>query len=288
MNDTMVTFHGWVGGDVRHRKHKDVSVATIRVGVTPRIKRDGDWVDGDTVWYAVTAWRSLADHVDVSCTTRPSSRHGPISSRPDRNWLDASPGTRTTPNAAPPPSPPRGGTRHGPGPRYGPRARRGRRRWPPWGGPASGGGRDPVRPGAQRQQGQGEPCRRARLAHVEQGRRRRRASTAAGDGRPGGVGLDRGRQPQRGEHAEHGLGVVGEQRPVGYWVPSARAAQTRARLVMDLDPGTRTVGVQRPDDGVTVRGSGRSASAVSRGGRRGGLVRPPGTRGAARCGTARC
>jgi len=66
MNDTMVTFHGWVGGDVRHRIHKDVSVATIRVAVTPRIKRDGEWVDGETVWYAVTAWRSLADHASMS------------------------------------------------------------------------------------------------------------------------------------------------------------------------------------------------------------------------------
>jgi len=63
MNDTFVTFHGWVGGDVRHRTHKDVSVATIRVGVTPRLKRDGEWVDGETTWYSVTAWRSLADHV---------------------------------------------------------------------------------------------------------------------------------------------------------------------------------------------------------------------------------
>jgi single-strand DNA-binding protein len=66
VNDTMVTFHGWVGGDVRHRTHKDVSVATVRVGVTPRIKRDGAWVDGETVWYAVTAWRTLADHVSMS------------------------------------------------------------------------------------------------------------------------------------------------------------------------------------------------------------------------------
>ena len=66
MNDTMVTFHGWVGGDVRHRTHKDVSVATIRVGVTPRIKRDGEWEDGETLWYSVTAWRTLADHVSMS------------------------------------------------------------------------------------------------------------------------------------------------------------------------------------------------------------------------------
>ncbi len=63
MNDTFVTFHGWAGSDVRHRTAKDVSVATVRVGVTPRLKRDGDWFDGETTWYSVTAWRTLADHL---------------------------------------------------------------------------------------------------------------------------------------------------------------------------------------------------------------------------------
>ena len=63
MNDTFVTFHGWAGSDVRHRTAKDVSVATVRVGVTPRLKREGDWFDGETTWYSVTAWRTLADHL---------------------------------------------------------------------------------------------------------------------------------------------------------------------------------------------------------------------------------
>jgi single-strand DNA-binding protein len=63
MNDTFVTFHGWAGSDVRLRTVKDVSVATVRVGVTPRLKRDGDWFDGETTWYSVTAWRTLAEHL---------------------------------------------------------------------------------------------------------------------------------------------------------------------------------------------------------------------------------
>ena len=63
MNDTMITFHGWTGSDVRHRTAKDVSVATVRVAATPRIKKDGEWVDGETTWYSVTAWRTLADHL---------------------------------------------------------------------------------------------------------------------------------------------------------------------------------------------------------------------------------
>ena len=63
MSDTFVTFHGWVGGEVRHRSPNGLSVATIRVAVTPRLKRGGEWVDGETTWYSVTAWRALADNI---------------------------------------------------------------------------------------------------------------------------------------------------------------------------------------------------------------------------------
>ncbi len=63
MNDTFVTFHGWAGSHVRHRVARDVSVATVRVAVTPRLRREGEWVDGETTWYSVTAWRTLADHL---------------------------------------------------------------------------------------------------------------------------------------------------------------------------------------------------------------------------------
>lgn len=66
MQDTFVTFHGWVGGEVRHRTVRDTSVASFRVGVTPRMRRDGEWVDGETGWYSVTVWRGLADHVRQS------------------------------------------------------------------------------------------------------------------------------------------------------------------------------------------------------------------------------
>jgi single-strand DNA-binding protein len=66
MNDTHVTFHGWAGSDVRLRTVKDVSVAHLRVAVTPRVRRDGAWVDGETTWYSVTAWRTLADNLRAS------------------------------------------------------------------------------------------------------------------------------------------------------------------------------------------------------------------------------
>ena len=63
MNDTFVTLHGWVGSEVTFRDPHGVSVANLRVASTPRLKRDGRWVDGDTTWYSVTAWRQLADNV---------------------------------------------------------------------------------------------------------------------------------------------------------------------------------------------------------------------------------
>lgn len=66
MGDTYVTFQGWVGSDVTHRKVNGISVANLRVASTPRIKRKGDWMDGATTWYSVAAWRSLADNVSDS------------------------------------------------------------------------------------------------------------------------------------------------------------------------------------------------------------------------------
>jgi len=63
MNDTSITFRGYAGTDVRHRQTRDANVATVRVASTPRVRKDGEWVDGPTTWYAVTAWRTLADHL---------------------------------------------------------------------------------------------------------------------------------------------------------------------------------------------------------------------------------
>jgi single-strand DNA-binding protein len=63
MSDTFVTLQGWVGTDVTYRSHKGVSIASMRVAVTPRVKREGQWQDGETTWYSITAWRTLAEHV---------------------------------------------------------------------------------------------------------------------------------------------------------------------------------------------------------------------------------
>lgn len=63
MFETFVTFQGWVGGDVTHRETKDGNVANFRVASTPRLKRRGEWMDGETTWYSVSAWRGLADNI---------------------------------------------------------------------------------------------------------------------------------------------------------------------------------------------------------------------------------
>jgi single-strand DNA-binding protein len=64
MNETTVTLTGWLGGDVKRRDANGVSVAKFRVATTPRRfnRRTEQWVDEDTQWYSVTAWRQLADN----------------------------------------------------------------------------------------------------------------------------------------------------------------------------------------------------------------------------------
>ena len=66
MTDTFVTLHGWVGGDVVFKTVGTLNVANFRVACTPRVKKDGRWDDGETTWYSVTAWRSLAENIKES------------------------------------------------------------------------------------------------------------------------------------------------------------------------------------------------------------------------------
>lgn len=56
---------GNVGGDpeLRFTSSGD-AVAAFSVANTPRVKNQhGEWVDGDTAWYRVTAWRRDAESV---------------------------------------------------------------------------------------------------------------------------------------------------------------------------------------------------------------------------------
>ena len=64
MNESMVTFQGWLGGDVRTRQAGGAVVASFRVASTPRRlnRSTGEWHDGPTQWYTVNAWRTLGEH----------------------------------------------------------------------------------------------------------------------------------------------------------------------------------------------------------------------------------
>jgi single-strand DNA-binding protein len=64
MYETTVTVQGWLGNDVTTRAVGDAQVASFRVAATPRRyhRQTETWVDGHTQWYAVTAWRALADN----------------------------------------------------------------------------------------------------------------------------------------------------------------------------------------------------------------------------------
>ena len=68
MNETHVTLQGWLGGDVTLREAGGVPVATFRVACTPRRfqRKTDQWVDGDTQWYTVNAWRGLAENCAAS------------------------------------------------------------------------------------------------------------------------------------------------------------------------------------------------------------------------------
>jgi single-strand DNA-binding protein len=64
MFDTYITLTGWVGSDVTLREVAGGQpVASFRVATTSRRFRNNEWKDGNTTWYQVKAWRSLADNV---------------------------------------------------------------------------------------------------------------------------------------------------------------------------------------------------------------------------------
>jgi single-strand DNA-binding protein len=67
-NETMVTLQGNVGGDVALRQAGEQVVANFRIACTPRRyhRKSEEWVDGETQWYTVNAWRQLGEHCSRS------------------------------------------------------------------------------------------------------------------------------------------------------------------------------------------------------------------------------
>ncbi len=69
MNETLVTIIGTVITDVTPKKTQDgTRIASFRVASNQRKfdKESQAWVDGDSLFVAVTCWRDLAKHVSAS------------------------------------------------------------------------------------------------------------------------------------------------------------------------------------------------------------------------------
>lgn len=67
-NETIVTVQGWVAGVPVLREVGGAPVLNFRIGCTPRHfnRASGQWVDSETQWYGVSAWRRLAAHAGDS------------------------------------------------------------------------------------------------------------------------------------------------------------------------------------------------------------------------------
>lgn len=68
MSEAIVTIQGWIGADPVTYPAGDGSVTKFRVAHTPRRYRrsTGEWYDGETQWYSVSAWRQLGTHCQRS------------------------------------------------------------------------------------------------------------------------------------------------------------------------------------------------------------------------------
>lgn len=89
MNDSYITFQGWLGNDVALREVNDTPVATFRVASTPRRynRQQNGWADGETTWYTVNAWRTLARNCATSLKAREAvTVTGRLSAQ---TWIDA-------------------------------------------------------------------------------------------------------------------------------------------------------------------------------------------------------
>ena len=62
--DAVIWMTGYVGSEVEFRQvREDLVFASFRLACTPRLRRGGEWSDGETTWIGVTCSRSLAENV---------------------------------------------------------------------------------------------------------------------------------------------------------------------------------------------------------------------------------
>ncbi len=62
--EAQITVAGNAGTDVSWKAIENYgSNASFTMAMTPRVRRNGLWVDGATTWFRVSVWRQLADRV---------------------------------------------------------------------------------------------------------------------------------------------------------------------------------------------------------------------------------
>jgi single-strand DNA-binding protein len=68
VHEPHLTLAGNVAAAPTLRLAGGVPVTSFRIGVTPRRRDKGgdSWSDGETLWFSVTAWRTLAEHCVTS------------------------------------------------------------------------------------------------------------------------------------------------------------------------------------------------------------------------------
>lgn len=64
--DAQITLTGNVGTDVEAHRGDGWTYARFRLACTPRVMRDGEWVDDHTTWLTVRATNRLAENVIAS------------------------------------------------------------------------------------------------------------------------------------------------------------------------------------------------------------------------------
>lgn len=64
MNDVNISLAGHLGNhpDLRYTPN-GVAVCDVRVATTPRRKVGEEWQDKETLWFTITCWRELGEHV---------------------------------------------------------------------------------------------------------------------------------------------------------------------------------------------------------------------------------
>ena len=84
MNETLITLRGNIGTDLKQHETANGPVTRFRLGCTPsRFDRQSQtWIDGEVVWYSVSAFRTLGRHCAESLNRGgPVIVHGTLTSR---------------------------------------------------------------------------------------------------------------------------------------------------------------------------------------------------------------